>query len=1015
MTIDLESMRRSGSERQSLFERLHFLLIWQVLMIGLLANSPIAHAQTQPVLARRFPVDGYYASLVMLNDGRVREAQHGLETAYRVARQAGEEHGIDSVPILIRIGQMLYLQGDLAEGLKQIESGLLLAKRCRGWTRFMQAQPILMRGLSNEVRGIQWYNSQRNAEPGAFPESWPVAIGIGSLIVETAPGENAPVVEVIRLDAIEIYLAQAMGLRLRYQILGQMASELPSSREVLEAFPPTRAEFSEVLQRCHNICHALAMIAIGDTKAATKLIQSNLEVQGGWDHPLTGVGLLALADLAILADDRPTAIRMLSESTLVFARLGQHDWLADAALKLAAVSAIRRQPGGLDLLNDMSNWLRTRSYLSHTSTSAAIAMLAVELENYSLSDSHATQVLRTISKNVGPLPHLQAAARFARARVLIKQGKIEPGRAALDLPIAIAQGVDLPGPTSRTIFQLQWLRALFDAGQITPAVAMKQYDRLLDGPGPSGWLYDPWESLGAATADVRDHGFNWLYMVERLGNREATIEAMDRNHRIQCRFHLPLAGREVDLRMLFHSKELKLPDEAKPQNVLLHKQFPAIDQAANAIQRQVDAAQKIKSIDSKDWSVEEKLLWSQLGPQCDLQEQRLVDASTSRISIPHVFPPTTSVAEVKKQLSMADSNASRAIVGFFVASQTVYGYSITADRVELWNVERAILANEKFRQLCDAIGLGQSPSKVLASVKKPNWEKLARELQALLIPVNVLSRLREVSNLTIIPDGWLWYVPFEILPDSSANNSQPWLAKHSISYAPTLGIAVGHFSPSNVSNRTLGVEKSGFFVADRETDNSLVKDLMQSIAGTQLVEVPTKVHTSRWSRLQFDQVWVAVDAKLEYGNPFAVMAYDAGGSTSMRQWLQLPMLAPTQLVLAGCELPAMTRSDGDGVELFRLACCLAAMGNRSALVNRWSSHGESSQLLLKNFLELSTEIPAAQAWRRSVLSLWETPLRYPTEPVLGTLKKDYFQEEFTGIHPIFWASTMVIGNTQPKK
>jgi hypothetical protein len=980
-------------------------------LLTFLECASSALAQPQTVLTRRFPNDGYYTSLALINDGRVREAQHGFETAYRAARQASDVHGIDSVPILIRTGQTLCLQGDLAEGLTQIESGLLLAKRCRGWTRFVQTQALPMRGLSNEIRGIQWYSSQRNTEPGAFPESWPAAIGTGTLIVESLQGEAAPVVEVVRLDAIEIYLAQAMGLRLRYRLLDAMASDLSTSREILEAFPGVRAEYPEVLQRCHNICLAMAMIGSGDAKGASKLIQSNLEVQGGWDHPLTGVGLLVLADLAIQEDDRPTAIRMLSEATLVFARLGQHDWLSEAIERLGAVAAVVRQPNNLTMLVDMATWLRTRSYLSQTAAAAAIAMLAVELENYPLSESNAGQVLRTSAKSIGPIPHLQAAARFARARVWLKQGKTETGRAGLDFPLAMARGVDLPGPLSRPLFQLRWLSDLFDSAQIAPEVALKRYDQLLDGPTSVQWLYDPWESLGAATADLSDDGLKWLRLAVRQGNHEATINAMERLLRLRCRFHLPLAGRELDLRLLFHSTLWKLPDDLKPQGPLLRKKFPVLDQAANVIHRQIETAKKVKSIDAKDWSVEDKGLWTQLASQCELQEQRLVDASTARTFIPKVFPPEATVAELKNQLATKSDGSRHVILGFFVASQTVYGYVVTADGSEVWNVDRSILAQEKSRQLCEALGVGQSSSKVLASVKKPDWEKLAKELQGLLIPANILSQLAEADNLTIIPDGWLWYVPFEILPDPSASIGMPWLAKHSISYAPTLGIAMNHFSKSITPSRPLGVLRSGFFVPDKEIDTMLVDELSRATPATQIVEVPSKVHASRWSRLQFDQVWVALDTKLEHGSPFSLMGYDAGGTTSIREWLQLPMVAPSHLVLAGCELPSMMRSDADGIELFRLACCLAAMGNRVTLINRWSPHGESSQLLLKGFLESSDAMSPARAWRRSVLSLWETPLGYPTEPVLGTLKKDYFQDKFTGTHPIFWAGTMVIGNT----
>ncbi|MDZ4850231.1 MAG: CHAT domain-containing protein [Pirellulaceae bacterium] len=977
------------------------------------SEASFVYGQIQPVVIRRFPLDDYYSGLSWLREGRLREAQYAFETAYRQSRQNGDAHGIDSVPILIRIGQSLYLQGDWAEGLSQIEQGLLLAKQSQGWTRYMQAHPIVMRGLGNEMRGIQWYNSQRTSEQGAFPDSWPVAIGYGTLLVETAPGEASLAVEVIRLDAIEVYLAQAVGLRLRYQLLGAMAPELQTSRDILNAYPNLRADFPEVLQRCHNICRGLALVATGDLKSAKQLFQSNLELQGGWDHPLTGVALLALADLAIFEDDRTTAIRMLSESTLVFARLGQHDWLSEAVERFGAVAAVRRQLGSLNMLTEMATWLRTRSYLSHTATLVSAAGLAAELDTPIVADSFATQALRKTAEMVGPIPFFQAAARFAIARNLIKQRKIELGRTALDGLVNLVQGVDIPGPLSRPLFQLQWLERLIATGQISPSVAVTQYDRLLDAPSKSSWLYEPMESLSATTADLSGPGQRWLAMIASQGKPAATIDAFERLKNIQCRYFFPIAGRELDIRRLFHSERLQHREEIALQIASVRKQFPAIDQAANLIHRQIEAARNIKSIDSKVWTVEEKATWSQLVQHCDQQEQRILDASTARVEIPITFPPSTSVEKAKLQLGQDGTNQNRGILGFFVSSNAVYGYLITANHLELWNVERIAIAYDKHRQVLDAVGVGQSSGKILAAIQKPAWQLPAKELQSLLIPAEPLKKLSEVDNLIIIPHNWLWYIPFELLPSSMGNSTQPWIAQHSISYSPTLGIALQNLVKSEPALRTLGVSRSGFFVPEKEFDSAMTKDILASIDPSQHIEVTAKVHESRWSRLQFDRVWVASNTTLEYGTPFSIMAYDAGGSTSLRQWLQLPMTAPAQLVLIGNEIPAMSQKEGDGTELFRLACSLAAMGNRSALVNRWSVRGESSKLLLEDYLRHSNEFPAAQAWRRSVLALWETPLQYTAEPILGTAKKEHFQDKFSGEAPIFWASTIPLGNTQP--
>lgn len=989
----------------------HWSLLGLLSLILSFAWTGQAHGQASSTSTRRFPPDEYYASMSMLRDGRLSEAQHGFETAYRASREVREEHGIDSVPILIRIGQTLSMQGDIAEGLKNVEAGLLLSKRCRSWPRFIHSQPLQIKSLSTEHRGMQWYDSQRNTDIGTFPDSWIVGIGSKTLLVETVISEAKAAGDSIRLDAIEVYLAQAFGLRMRYQLLGSMAPELSTSRDILEAFPALNADLPEVLLRCHNICRGMALIAMGDEKAATQIIQSNLEVHGGWDHPLTGVGLLALADLANRVDDRPTAIRVLSESTIVFARLGQHDWLAETVQALAATSCLRRQSGALETLTELANWLRTRSYLSHTATLASAASLAVELENYPLAESNAMQALRKTSKTVGPIPQFDATAHFAIARAMIKQGKSDTGRTALEIPVRLGQGFDLPGPLSRTLFQIKWLEVLLDAGQVAPSAAIQVYDRLLDGPSKNAWLYQPWESLAAISADLSDSGIRWLGLVAAQADKEKTIEAFDRLHRAQCRYHLPLGGRELDIRLLFHS-ESPATDEHASELTLLRKQFPSMDQAANRIQRQIEVARKVKSIDAKTWSADEKLIWSQLYQQCDLQEQRLLDASTARTSIPKIFPPSTLIAEVKNQLKSNNDTEDRAFLGFFVGSKSAYGYLITPDRVELWIIDRIDLAFEKHAELLDAIGVGQSPSKVLGSFKNPAWPLLAKELQEFLIPENISKQISSLGSLTIIPHQWLWFVPFETFSDRLTNRSQVWLTQHAIHYAPTLGLAIQSLAASKRPTRTLGVTKSGFFVSDKEIDNAFSKGMIESVEGTQHVEIPSKVHGGRWSRLQFDQVWVAANVSIEYGTPMSLMAYDAGGATSLRQWLQLPLATPTVLVLAGSEVPAIGKKEKEGVELFRLACCLQASGNRATIVNRWGPRGESSQLLLKSFLEQSNELSASQAWRRSVMLLWETPLQFANEPILGPLKKDSFQE-FSGKHPLFWSGTMVLGDTHP--
>ncbi len=116
----------------------------------------------------------------------------------------------------------------------------------------------------------------------------------------------------------------------------------------------------------------------GDRTAAMRLLRANLAMQNGWDHPLTGVALLALGDLAIQTDDRRQPIHMISESTLVFARLQQFDWLAEAVQQLSRVSPLRPQSGTLDGLNQIAAWSRTRSHLAYAAAVASSAAVALK-------------------------------------------------------------------------------------------------------------------------------------------------------------------------------------------------------------------------------------------------------------------------------------------------------------------------------------------------------------------------------------------------------------------------------------------------------------------------------------------------------------------------------------------------------------------------------------------------------------------------------------------------------------
>ncbi len=270
------------------------------------------------------------------------------------------------------------------------------------------------------------------------------------------------------------------------------------------------------------------------------------------------------------------------------------------------------------------------------------------------------------------------------------------------------------------------------------------------------------------------------------------------------------------------------------------------------------------------------------------------------------------------------------------------------------------------------LAIDGSPAQAAAVINNLDWKASAKSLRNALIPETAWQRAIDSKQLTVIPDDWLWYVPFELLPTISKNYS-PAISQTAVRCSVLLNRPETTKPLEN--QRTLIVSQADFFVADRELNQAFVQGLRTSNDMDQLVDIKAKLHASRWAKIQFDRAVIAADTKLQYGVPFAPMAYDADGNTSLREWLRLPLGTPTSMILLGNDMLTGRSSDGRGIEVSRLAFCLAAGGNQSLLLSRRPMRGESAQRLSTAFLESSQVIPSPEAWRRAVLSSGDSARR----------------------------------------
>ena len=263
-----------------------------------------------------------------------------------------------------------------------------------------------------------------------------------------------------------------------------------------------------------------------------------------------------------------------------------------------------------------------------------------------------------------------------------------------------------------------------------------------------------------------------------------------------------------------------------------------------------------------------------------------------------------------------------------------------------------------------------------------------------------------------MPDGSLWYLPFELLP-IAPRSPTPWLAAHPIVYLPTLGSLPLLKTPAPDIHQTLHVAAS-FFNSDKTLNESLTQKLMPSSPGYQRVDLSGKSipSTSHWSRMQVDQLVVTnkfEPALQTWDSNFLML--DNSRFSQLIGWSESPRRVPSRVIMPGYQTAASAGNIADGRELFLPACTMLYSGTRTMLLSRWPAGGRSAQTSLSRFVqELNSESPST-AWRRAAVATWADQFWIADEPAMLPSGKES-AALVSGEHPKLWSGYMVIGDSQ---
>jgi CHAT domain-containing protein len=340
-------------------------------------------------------------------------------------------------------------------------------------------------------------------------------------------------------------------------------------------------------------------------------------------------------------------------------------------------------------------------------------------------------------------------------------------------------------------------------------------------------------------------------------------------------------------------------------------------------------------------------------------------------------------------------------------------YVVTENIVGVFIVKRNRVTNEPdIRYLNLPVNVDELRQKVnkfhsMLASRHPNHRALSRELYQLLME-RVAEELQNVRTVCIVPDSFLWTLPFQALTTKRGNYL---IEQYALYYAPSLSVL------HEMNDPTRQTTNNGSLIAFANPmigrDEKLNQDLCPlPEAETEVAEVAATV-PSKWKKIlvgreadeksfkalapSYATIHLATHGVLDNRDPLysrLLLTKTDGdveneGSLEAREIMNMHLSADLA-VLSACEMGNGRISPGEGV--IGMSWAFFVAGTRSVVVSQWRVNSTSTSQLMKDFYE-------ALARRRDRGNKSEA-LR---EASIRLLKDPRYR------HPFYWAGFVLVG------
>lgn len=977
--------------------------LWMALIVtaGIFVVSPVFGQGRDSI-----PTTAYFLTFGDYYEGRFGDALKNFNSEGRGAIKGTQGRWLDSICYYTMSGECHYQLGHYAEAQAEFTAALQLFLQHSNW--MIRLQPVALRPAApGKAKACPWGRSTRTARIADVPQTMSMPQGRvdNSKIFKSGGVVEPPIV--IGVQASEIARCVTLALRRRRELLGPAGPHDPLNAELVTALSRRPVPPNDWKEAWIDIQLALAFSCVGNDGQAKGLLQRGLLAGGEFDHPLSAVALIELGRIAFSENQMEAAGRSFEEASYSAYQF-EDPQLAEEALRYASLIYLLGNPKGAHpSLEPAASFARTKK-LTHLQVSCTLSA-AEGLANLG-RPAEASELLAAARTAIGKRDmgrsRLGARLGYLTALTLYQQGKAKPGDEALAPTLAFQRGGG-----SLWLYHLGLVDALHTSGTVSDRVALGLYDNVLREPQTVDWTTDPLESLSILTTPHTLAFEHWFETALERKEYERALEIGDLLRRHRFLSALPLGGRLLALKWLLEGPEDLLDQAAKlqKQNLLnRHPLYKELAQQVHQLRHQLQQRPVVAEDDSQRREQAEQL--TKIAELSLAQEVLLREVALRREPCSMIFPPKRATKDIQATLGEEQS-----MLVFLATSRHLYGCLVDKQNYPIWEIGSLAALKKNTESMLRGLGNFENNHVVtLSELRNGGWQEAAEKIRDSLFKGSKAQFPGKIEELVIVPDSFLWYLPFEALLVGEAKQQVPLITKMRVRYAPTIALALPDSRGRRTSVSTPAVLGKLMPGASESVAAAAFQELSNAVSGMTALRAPLPAPSSIYSIL-FDRLVVLDDITPPENGPLAWSPVTIDKSplgSTLDTWMSLPWGGPDQVVLPAFHTPAENSlkklpASQAGADLFYSSCALMASGARTILFSRWRTGGQSSIDLTREFLQELPHAPAAAAWQRSVFLAFDAPLTIELEPRLKVAAND---EPPTASHPFFWAGYLLVDN-----